>query len=108
MPEHCYPAYTASPRWRSDGCSAPIKGASTTVTYSYLNEFAFRFNRRGSRSRGMVFYRVLELAVGHQPVRYRDLVVNPKSKPRPPTPPGARGHPPNLDRPRAGRPWRAS
>jgi len=75
---------------------------------SYLNEFAFRFNRRGSRSRGMVFYRVLELAVGHQPVRYRDLVVNPKSKPRPPTPPGARGHPPTLDRPRAGRPWRAS
>jgi len=75
---------------------------------SYLNEFAFRFNRRGSRCRGMVFYRVLELAVGHQPVRYRDLVVNPKSKPRPPTPPGARGHPPNLDRPRAGRPWRAS
>ena len=75
---------------------------------SYLNEFAFRFNRRGSRSRGMVFYRVLELAVGHQPVRYRDLVVNPKSKPRPPTPSGARGHPPTLDRPPAGRPWRAS
>ena len=24
---------------------------------SYLNEFVFRFNRRGSRSRGMVFYR---------------------------------------------------
>jgi hypothetical protein len=30
----------------------------------------FRFNRRGSRSRGLVFYRVLELAVGHDPVRY--------------------------------------
>ena len=27
---------------------------------SYLNEFVFRFNRRRSRSRGMVFYRVLE------------------------------------------------
>ena len=26
---------------------------------SYLNEFVFRFNRRRSRSRGMVFYRVL-------------------------------------------------
>ncbi len=25
----------------------------------YLNEFAFRFNRRRSRSRGLVFYRVL-------------------------------------------------
>jgi transposase-like protein len=32
---------------------------------SYLNEFVFRFNRRRSRSRGMVFYRVLELAVDH-------------------------------------------
>jgi hypothetical protein len=42
---------------------------------SYLNEFVFRFNRRRSRSRGMVFYRVLELAVGHEPVRYQDLIV---------------------------------
>ena len=40
---------------------------------SYLNEFVFRFNRRGSRNRGMVFYRVLELAVAHDPVRYQDL-----------------------------------
>src|SRR6266545_4468181 len=39
---------------------------------SYLNEFVFRFNRRRSRSRGLVFCRVLELAVGHQPVRYHD------------------------------------
>ena len=42
---------------------------------SYLNEFVFRFNRRHSRSRGMLFYRVLELAVAHGPVRYRDLVA---------------------------------
>jgi hypothetical protein len=41
---------------------------------SYLNEFVFRFNRRRSRSRGMVFYRVHELAVAHTPVRYRELV----------------------------------
>ncbi len=40
---------------------------------SYLNEFVFRFNRRRSRSRGMLFYRVLELAVAHDPVRYQDL-----------------------------------
>src|SRR4051812_1213934 len=44
---------------------------------SYLDEFVFRFNRRRSRSRGLVFYRVLDLAVAHQPVRYRDLVLNP-------------------------------
>jgi len=34
-----------------------------------LNEFVFRFNRRRSHSRGMIFYRVLELAVDHPPVR---------------------------------------
>ena len=31
----------------------------------YLNEFVFRFNRRRSRSRGLVFFRVLDLAVAH-------------------------------------------
>jgi transposase-like protein len=75
---------------------------------SYLNEFVFRFNRRRARSRGLVFYRVLELAVAHHPVRYRDLVVNPQPKQTPPTPPGRRGHPSSMDRPRAARPWRAA
>ena len=45
---------------------------------SYLDEFVFRFNRRRSRSRGMVFYRVLELATGHEPVRYRSLTAGNK------------------------------
>jgi hypothetical protein len=44
---------------------------------SYLHEFVFRFNRRRSRSRGMVFYRVLELAVAHDPVRYLSLPLSP-------------------------------
>ena len=72
----------------------------------YLNEFVFRFNRRGSRSRGLVFYRVLELAVAHEPVRYRDLVVDPAPKAMPPSPPIKRGHPPSMERPPADRPWR--
>ena len=75
---------------------------------NYLDEFVFRFNRRRSTSRGLVFYRVLELAVGHDPVRYRQLVAQPSSKQVPPVPPVRRGHPPSLDRPRAGRPWRAA
>ena len=75
---------------------------------AYLNEFVFRFNRRRSRSRGMLFYRVLELAVGHPPVRYRNLVASPKPKPKPPVPPGEHGHPPSLDRPQAARPWRTA
>ena len=75
---------------------------------SYLNEFVFRFNRRRSRSRGLVFYRVLQLAIAHDPVRYRDLVANPQPKTTPPTPPGKRGYPPSMDRPRALRPWRTA
>jgi len=79
-----------------------------THLQSYLNEFCFRFNRRRSRSRGLVFYRVLELAIGHHPVRYRDLVAHPKRKAKPPTAPDRRGHPPSVERPRAARPWRTA
>jgi transposase-like protein len=74
----------------------------------YLDEFVFRFNRRRSRSRGMLFYRVLQLAVDHDPVRYRDLIANPKPPQKPRRPPSTHGHPPSLERPPAGRPWRAS
>jgi hypothetical protein len=73
---------------------------------SYLDEFVFRFNRRHSASRGLVFYRVLELAVGHDPVRYRDIVAGKRPRKIPPTPPALRGHPPSLERPPAERPWR--
>ena len=71
---------------------------------AYLNEFVFRFNRRRSRSRGLVFYRVLELAAGHDPVRFRDLLAGKKPRPAPAT--WGLGHPPSLDRPAANRPWR--
>ena len=74
---------------------------------SYLNEFVFRFNRRRRRSRGLVFYRVLELAVVHQPVRYQDLIASKRPRqcrPRRQT----RGRPPSLERPPANRPWRAA
>jgi transposase-like protein len=33
----------------------------------YLDEFAFRFNRRGSNHRGLLFYRLLEQAVQTEP-----------------------------------------
>ena len=73
-----------------------------------VDEFCFRFNQRRSRSRGMVFCRLLQLAINHDPVRYRQLVANPQAKPAPPGPPVDPGHPPSLDRPRADRPWRAA
>lgn len=39
----------------------------------YLDEFAFRFNRRASRSRGMLFYRLMQQAVCTSPVTYNDI-----------------------------------
>lgn len=41
---------------------------------AYLDEFTFRFNRRKSRSRGKLFYRLLEQAVAVEPVPYKSLV----------------------------------
>jgi transposase-like protein len=41
---------------------------------SYLEEFTFRFNRRTSRSRGLVFRRLLELAAVTGPVTEKDLI----------------------------------
>ena len=71
---------------------------------SYLNEFGFRFNRRRSRSRGLLLLRLLELAISHEPVRYRELVADPKPKAKTPTAPAQRGSPPSLDRPQAAGP----
>jgi len=75
---------------------------------AYLNEFVFCFNRRHSRSRGLVFYRVLEFAVAHEPVRYSELVANPRPSAVPRRPPSSRGRPPSQERPPADRPWRAT
>ena len=39
----------------------------------YLNEFTFRFNRRTSRARGLLFYRLVQLAVYMEPVTYDQI-----------------------------------
>jgi transposase-like protein len=41
---------------------------------AYLDEFVFRFNRRTSNSRGMLFYRLLQQAVVTEPVTYDSVV----------------------------------
>ena len=46
---------------------------------AYLNEFTFRFNRRHSRRRGMLFYRLLEQSIAAEPVTYSSLIANPKA-----------------------------
>lgn len=49
-------------------------GVSAEHLDAYLDEFTFRFNRRKSRSRGKLFYRLLEQAVAVEPVPYKSLV----------------------------------
>ena len=41
----------------------------------YLDEFTFRFNRRGSKSRGKLFYRLLQQAVQVDPVTYGQIIA---------------------------------
>ncbi len=42
----------------------------------YLDEFTFRFNRRTSRSRGKLFYRLIEGALQSDPVPAKTLTHN--------------------------------
>ncbi len=40
----------------------------------YLDEYTFRFNRRKSKSRGMLFYRLLQNAVQVEPTTYENII----------------------------------
>ena len=81
--------------------------AHATHLQAYLNEFTFRFNRRRSRARGLLFYRLLEQAAVAEPITYRQLLVAPGAeRRRRPTPPAKRRNPSSLALPAAERPWR--
>ena len=75
---------------------------------AYLDEFTFRFNRRRSRARGMLFYRLLEQAVQAPPRTYRSLVAGTGSWRRSmPVPPAhKRVRPESLASEQLDRPWR--
>lgn len=76
---------------------------------AYLNEFTFRFNRRASRRRGLLFYRLLQQAVTTDPLPYRQMIADPQpGQRRSKTPTGARPNPSSLAQPPAGRPWRST
>ena len=44
----------------------------------YLDEFTFRFNRRKSKSRGKLFFRLMQQAVSTPPATYDTMVKRPK------------------------------
>lgn len=45
----------------------------------YMDEFAFRFNRRKSRSRGKLFFRLVQQAVAVESTTYRSIVESAKA-----------------------------
>ena len=47
----------------------------------YLDEFTFRFNRRHSKSRGKLFYRLVQQAVSTGPTTYDQIVHGPQGPP---------------------------
>jgi transposase-like protein len=74
---------------------------------AYLDEFAFRFNRRKSEFRGLLFRRLLEQAVQVEPLSYKTLVVNPLPKLTKPHPPiNHRSHPSLFTNKFPVHPWR--
>ena len=81
LSESGYPAHVAMPgvhqiasllkRWLLGTHQGGISGKHLDY---YLDEYTFRFNRRTSRSRGMLFYRLMEQAVSTASTPYRQLV----------------------------------
>jgi transposase-like protein len=72
----------------------------------YPSEFAFRWNRRNSRHRGLLFARLVELALGCAPTTYRDLARSGTPKAAHPTGHGPRRWPGTLAVAPPTRPWR--
>ncbi len=50
----------------------------------YLDEFTFRFNRRASKARGLLFYRLIQNAVRIGPSSYRNLIAGEQDRGRKP------------------------
>ncbi len=75
---------------------------------AYLDEWVFRFNRRRSRSRGLLFHRLLAQAAASDTLTYDQLRKAGRTRSAPPLPPAARALPRSLDLGHVGLPWRSS
>lgn len=71
-----------------------------------MNEFTFRFNRRHSRTRGLLFLRLLEGAVTAPPITMKQLIKVPDPHPVLTPPPTRPVWPESLAAEPLDRPWR--
>ena len=62
--------YLFSLRWLGGTHQGAVRASH--IDY-YLDEFTFRFNRRTSRSRGKLFYRLVQRAVAVGPLKGDDI-----------------------------------
>ncbi|MGM0930700.1 MAG: IS1595 family transposase [Actinomycetota bacterium] len=95
--EYFTPAWLGHPRAREDAgrphrrlpaqaldrCTLHQGITQEQLAY-YLDEFTFRFNRRTSTSRGLLFYRLLQQATNTDPAPLKDLVIPCDADPNPP------------------------
>jgi hypothetical protein len=87
------PALTHLPaveRALADWLRGTHQGATSPAQLDwYLDEFTFRFNRRTSTHRGMLFYRLLEESVVTPPLPYHRVVGSPDPAAAPTADPAA-------------------
>lgn len=76
---HCHRVAALLKRWMMGTHQGAI--SHEHLDY-YLDEFTFRFNRRTSRHRGKLFYRLLQQAVAIEPVPYRALIKHVRDRRR--------------------------
>lgn len=75
---------------------------------AYFDEWVFRFNRRHSQSRGLLFHRLMQQSVLGDAIIYKELRKAGRTRPAPAPPTGPRSLPPSLDIGDVGLPWRRS
>ena len=117
-----------NPKKRTKGATDPLAGVNRVISLVrrwllgthqgsvgwehlayYLDEFSFRYNRRRSQHRGLLFLRLLEVCVGHSKMSYESLLsATPRERNKMPTPPTSHARARSVERPVAQRPWRTA
>jgi transposase-like protein len=73
--QHAHLVVSLLKRW----LAGTHQGAVTPAhLQGYLDEFSFRFNRRLSTYRGMLFYRLMQQAIGSRPASIKGMYVSKK------------------------------
>jgi transposase-like protein len=72
MLPHVHTVISLMKRW----IMGTLQGSCSREHFSYYcDEYTFRFNRRKSKSRGMLFYRLLQNAVQLEPATYKNIIA---------------------------------